>query len=101
MKIEKRAFSGCRNLKKIEFGENCKLRIIEKRAFSDSSIVSISIPRHVLRIEVGAFEGSNLKKVDFESESEIQIIEKKSFSFSSIEKKSFSFIFERKLLANA
>lgn len=46
-KIDKYLFFGCQNFESVEFSENSKLKIIEENSFSDSSIVSLTIPSKV------------------------------------------------------
>ncbi|KAK8880732.1 hypothetical protein M9Y10_003419 [Tritrichomonas musculus] len=49
------SFSNCTKLQKIVFEENSELETIEKNAFSEASIKSITITSHVTKICEGAF----------------------------------------------
>lgn len=81
------AFNACKKLRYVEFPFDSNLRIIEDRAFSDSSIKCISIPRQVTRIGRGAFfYCKNLNKVEIPNNSELRIIEQRAFFNSSIER---------------
>ncbi|KAK8836675.1 hypothetical protein M9Y10_037612 [Tritrichomonas musculus] len=74
------------NLRKVEFENNSKIKMIEKDAFRDSSLECFSVPRHVTMIGNGAFSFCNsLKRIDFTSNSELNIIDHSAFYYSSVE----------------
>ena len=73
-------------MKNVEFMENSELEIIDKNAFSKSSIVNITIPRQVKNICENAFsECEQLKCVRFDEFSELQFIDENAFYGSSVE----------------
>lgn len=81
------AFNNCKKLKKVEFENNSKLKIIGKSSFLFSSIEKVLIPSHVKQISESAFSFCNfLKKVEFAENSELQIIGENAFSQSQIKK---------------
>ena len=78
--IDENAF--CSTLKSVTFPPDSKLRIIKKRAFSKTSIESISIPSNVTQIcEKSFIFCKKLKNVEFQSNSNLEIIEKEAFQF--------------------
>lgn len=72
-------------IKTIIFNKKSQLQVIEKNAFCESSIETISIPSHVIQIGEKAFsECQNLRSVLFSEQSEIKTIGKYAFSKSTI-----------------
>ena len=69
-----------KRFKKMEFSQNCELKIIKKEAFSYSNMKEIRIPSHVTTIGRYAFAGSNLEKFDLEVDSELNSITRSAFS---------------------
>lgn len=81
------AFSDCKNITSIEFEENSELQIIDKYAFTNSSIQKISLPRSLKKIRNRALGWCiNLKTIEIPEDSELISIEQKAFCFSFIEK---------------
>ena len=84
--IKEQASSGCEKLRKINFESGSKLQVIEKNAFQNTAIESITIPPHLTQIESGTFSKcTELTKIEFSENSELRIIQKNAFSDSSIE----------------
>lgn len=81
-KIDDEAFSGCKNLKKVDFEGCTAIETIGDNAFkNDSSLENITIPKSVKKIGKGVFSScTSLKKVQFEDISEITEIPEKAFS---------------------
>lgn len=62
--IDSNAFSGCDNLRKVEFNEG--LEIIDSEAFYGSGLVEVNLPSSLSQIYEGAFrECEKLEKVSF------------------------------------
>lgn len=79
------SFKGCYKLNKVEFMRDSKLKTIEKFAFVNSNIRSISIPSHLTKICGGAFSFCyKLEKVFIPADSELEIIEDYAFNSTSI-----------------
>lgn len=84
--VYKDCFSHQKLIKTINFSEDSKLKIIDKKSFFDSSIEFISIPATVTEIGDYAFAYcSKLKKIEFSEKSELKTIGMYSFYGSSIE----------------
>ncbi len=64
----------------ITFGENCRIKTIDKYAFNKSIINNIVIPASVEKIDEYAFSGSTIKSLSFENGSKCQTIKQNSFS---------------------
>lgn len=80
------AFNSCQLLKRIEFTNNSKLRIIEKNAFDKSSIDFLFIPPTLIRIGSCAFYYcENLQRIEIADNSELCSIGEYAFANSSIE----------------
>ena len=72
IKICRSSFEDCENLIDIQFESNSELKIIEKSAFSYTSIRSISIPKHVTKIECNVFEScEELQLFEIDDDSEL------------------------------
>lgn len=83
--ITELGFSFSKNLNKILFASDSKLRIIDKNTFSWTSIKSISIPRHVTQINENAFyRCNNLMNFEIPSNSELNVIEGYAFHGTQI-----------------
>ncbi|KAK8895682.1 hypothetical protein M9Y10_013566 [Tritrichomonas musculus] len=83
--ISSYAFSGCKNLTKVEISPNSDLEIIESYAFSYTNITEIFIPPKVLIIcEYVFYSCENLNKVEIPPNSNLQTIELNAFSFAPI-----------------
>lgn len=81
--IYEKAFKECQTIKSVKFPENSELHLIEKDAFSNSSIENILVPPSVNKIEEGAFINcQNLSNVVLPENSELQLIDEKSFDSS-------------------
>lgn len=78
------AFSDCMKLKSIEFSKDSELLVIDKSAFSYSSIERITIPSSVCQIGEFAFCSNNLKTIDNFENTKIRTIESDLFQWSSI-----------------
>lgn len=76
--IKKAAFQNCECLQKVVFPVDSRLRIIEKNAFSGSSIKSIKIPLSVQRIGKDAFSPCSSLLIN-------EIDEKSKFSLDPLE----------------
>jgi hypothetical protein len=59
LKIGPKAFEGMKNLEYIYFEENSNLEIIDKRAFYDTSIISLNLPDSVKYVYEDAFAYCN------------------------------------------
>ena len=80
------AFSGCKELKRVTFGEGSRLEEIGSRCFSGSGVEEITIPGGVTVICERAFsECKALRKVSFQEGSKLERIEKMCFAESSLE----------------
>ena len=79
--IEKSAFSGCGNLKKVTFAENSQLKNIGPYAFNScKALTSIEIPASVSSLGESAFgQCSNLEKVVFLGASKLQALSYHAF----------------------
>lgn len=78
--IDKKAFSHCRHLKKIEFENNSKLNSINYSTFEYSSIESFSFPSTISVIDEDAFyKCKYLSKIEFPDNSELSIIGRNAF----------------------
>ena len=53
VRIGEKAFECCNELEVIKFAPNYRLKIIEKEAFSQTSLLTIEIPASVVEIEDG------------------------------------------------
>ena len=82
--IEACAFLICYSLKKLVFLKDSQLTDIRKKAFYESSIECISIPKHVKKIGKSAFVYSKIKFIDFEDDCELEFIGFDAFSNSHI-----------------
>lgn len=79
------AFKDGDKIKRIEFPDDSKLRIIPEKLFSDTSIESIKIPSSVKQIENHAFNRmSSLSTVIIESDSKLESIGKYAFLSTDI-----------------
>ncbi|OHT11363.1 hypothetical protein TRFO_19254 [Tritrichomonas foetus] len=58
--IEESSFSGCKNLKKVIFGEKTQIQTIKKYSFAYSGLESFDFPESVEKIDEGAFDGCKL-----------------------------------------
>lgn len=80
------AFDECKQLVEVIFTDNSELQIIDKNAFSNTLIETITIPSSVKEICEKAFINcSKLKKVIFQNDSELELIGKNAFSECAIE----------------
>ena len=85
-KIGKDSFYSHKNIRTVSFSKDSEIQLIEQRAFSNSSIEYISIPKQVLRIEDECFSNcKKLKKVQITEDSNLVYLGKKIFFNSSIE----------------
>lgn len=83
--IKKAAFQNCECLQKVVFPVDSRLRIIEKNAFSGSSIKSIKIPLSVQRIGKDAFfPCSSLLIIEIDEKSKLSLDPLEVFSKKSI-----------------
>lgn len=83
--IKKNAFYLCKKLKSVDFENESKLRIIDKKAFIQIPIEKIVIPSHVTLIGDKAFNlCRRINHVDFDKDSKLQIIGSKTFKETSI-----------------
>ena len=83
--IKSYAFEDCLKLKTIEFQPNSKLEIIEKCAFSNTTIENLFLPSSVKKICEKAFNYcKNLFDIDIQPCSKLQVIELGAFCDSSI-----------------
>ena len=83
--ICEKAFKNNERINIISFPPDSEIRTIEKKAFLNSSISSISIPKKVKIIEEKTFSGCyNLTFVQFPEDSELCSIGTKAFSRTSI-----------------
>ena len=78
------AFDSCKYLKTVNFEKDCQLEVIEKYAFKNTSIESISIPQKTKSINEGAFKMSQLQKISFKENASLEYIGKDAFSGSFI-----------------
>ena len=73
------------NLTEVKFSPNSKLRIIEKNAFTHSTIMSILIPSSVIKIDQNAFFNClRLEKAEIPEDSQLQEIGLEAFAHSAI-----------------
>ncbi|KAK8883231.1 hypothetical protein M9Y10_045882 [Tritrichomonas musculus] len=72
------------NINSLIFSEDSELQIIGKRAFSQSSLTKITIPKSVTRIEEKAFYLSELLEIIIPEDSKLEWIGPSAFSFSYI-----------------
>ena len=80
------SFKNNQTIKTIRFSDNSELRSIDKGAFYNSSLQSITIPSHVTYIgEHAFFLCYNLKTIKFTENCELHSIDKDVFTRSSIE----------------
>lgn len=87
LSIGKKAFKNNEKINIISFPPDSEVRTIEKKAFFNSSISSINIPKNVKIIEEETFSGCcNLTTVQFPEDSELHSIRKKAFSRTAIKK---------------
>ena len=77
--ILENAFENNSTIKTVRFSEDSELQIIGKRAFYNSSLVTITIPRTVTRICEKSFCCSQLKQIIIPDDSNLQTIEKTAF----------------------
>ena len=67
------------------FLPNSQLQIIEKYAFAETSIASISIPDSITKIEKASFDFcSKLEKVDMSQKSKLTFIGEHAFNYTSL-----------------
>lgn len=79
------SFDHCKHLRSIEFEKNSELQVIDRCAFSSSSIEKVVMPIHLKRICEYAFESCcNVKRIDFPENSELEVIDKYAFTGCSI-----------------
>ncbi|KAK8898234.1 hypothetical protein M9Y10_000512 [Tritrichomonas musculus] len=78
------AFAECGQIKSIEFSTDSKLRLIQKCAFFDSSIKSISIPSSVTEFCEESFNSTNFEHIEIPDDSKLQVIRKNAFYSSLI-----------------
>lgn len=72
-------------LNTLEFAENSELKSIKYKAFSETQIANILIPKNVTFIGYESFsECYNLNVFDFEEKSALEVIEEKAFYNSGI-----------------
>lgn len=84
--IGENAFDNCTQLKKVEFSENSKLRVIEDLTFRMTSIESIYIPSNIVSINGQAFSCcKQLRLIDFSSDSKLKTISKNAFFETAIQ----------------
>ncbi|KAK8898256.1 hypothetical protein M9Y10_000534 [Tritrichomonas musculus] len=84
-KISTQAFGRCKSLRKVIFGIDSKLKVINDSAFIETSIVQITIPQSVIQISKSAFSNcKNLRNVFFMDNSKLANIEMKAFEYTSI-----------------
>lgn len=78
------SFMNNHNINSLIFSEDSELQIIGKRAFSQSSLTKITIPKSVTRIEEKAFYLSELLEIIIPEDSKLEWIGPSAFSFSYI-----------------
>ena len=79
------AFNRCKSLRFVEIPVNSNLEIIGGRAFQESSIEVISIPKSIKFIGEESFEScTNLKRVNFAIDSELEEIPVNCFNDADI-----------------
>ncbi|KAK8865151.1 hypothetical protein M9Y10_010685 [Tritrichomonas musculus] len=84
--ILKGAFKDSDQIKLVQFPSDSELQIIEKEAFTNSSIEKIIFPSSVTKIcENSFYQCENLSRIEFPPNSKLHIIESDTFSNSSIE----------------
>lgn len=84
--IAPHSFEFCKSIQKVSFSNDSNLKIIQKYAFSNSALQTITIPKTVLKICEYAFYWCHyFKRVCFDIDSELKIIEKCAFGNSSLE----------------
>ena len=80
------AFNCCYRIQKPEISNESKLQIIEKDAFSYSSVYRFTIPSKITKIGGNAFSScEQLQYVDIPLDSKLRIIEENTFSETSIQ----------------
>lgn len=80
--IEKEAFWGCKNLKRVTLAECSKLEKIESGSFYGTGIEQITIPKGVTEISENSFSYcKNLRIVVFKDGSKLKAIGNNAFSF--------------------
>jgi hypothetical protein len=77
-------FQGCELGTRILWAGNSNVKQICERAFAESGIISIRIPRSVEVIEALCFFGSRLRAVSFEENCNLKTIGRKAFSSSRL-----------------
>lgn len=81
------AFYFCRFLKNVSFSKKSKLKMIGKKAFSNTLLEKIIIPSSVIHIGKGAFiESNNLKEVEFSANSKLISIGEYAFLCDFLER---------------
>ena len=84
--ISQFAFIALDHIKSVKFAPDSKFQVIDKEAFSRTSIESISIPAHVTRIcEESFIFCQQLRRIEIPKNSELQTIEKDAFHLTEIE----------------
>ena len=85
-KVGSYCFEGCKCLQKVDIPSDSEMEIIEKNAFSLSTIDHISFPDHLTEIDENAFFSChNLRQIDITSNSELRIIGKSAFTATKID----------------
>lgn len=85
--ISSYAFNQCSSLKKVEFENNSKLKIIGQNAFSETCINKIKIPSSVASIGKYCFQYSeSLRMVEFPTDCKITTMDDYLFSYTIIER---------------
>lgn len=79
--IDKQAFSGCNNLKNVDFAENGLLKTIENSAFYGCRITDVTLPASVTSIGNQAFDG--VKVVNMLGETAPNMAGYRVFGYSS------------------
>ena len=85
-KIDHRAFNECENLNSINFENDSKLELIERCAFCQSSIKSISFPPNVVTLANNAFyQCYDLWIIEISENSKMSSLNINAFDDESIE----------------
>lgn len=76
-----RAFFNCESLRYVEFPIDSELQIIEREAFSNSSIECFVFPPHVTQIGIGIFKScTNVQIIEIDNNFEMQLIDMTSLT---------------------
>lgn len=83
--IDDFAFQFNNKLKAISFSRKSQLEIVGKRAFQQTTIKSVAIPKSIHTICNGCFMASSLQRLTFDEDSQLRSIESNAFAGTSIE----------------